>query len=313
MGSKGEEVALMRRYKSCQRWAAGMGLELQGSVIYHNWAIELPGGREHSVDTLAEVDAFLTGFEAAGGCAADECTAESRATRRVDTFLPGGESDAELRPGAEARGTADKPRSKRKTRKQLKAALKRARRTLRAECARANAAESYKITLDGYKDALLAAQRGLEAASSKVKAGARPGFFHSEGSARQRAEAMGLSMRGCKRSGIFELTLPDGETYVCPACEMDVYLDGFSKALDLDAAAVPDLVAALRGAAELAARNICTHEETFRGGGLWEICTSCGAKWADDRGGRPKYVEPKELTAAYDVLARHSNGSGGDE
>jgi len=141
----------------------------------------------------------------------------------------GGASHTDSQPAA-----SPKPRRnpKRKTRKQLKAALKRARRTIRTECARANDAESYRITLDGYRDALLAAQRELGVASRKVKASARRGFFHSERVARLRAEAMGLSMRACKREGIFELTLPNGETYVCPACEVDVYLDGFYEALE---------------------------------------------------------------------------------
>jgi hypothetical protein len=37
-----------------------------------------------------------------------------------------------------------------------------------------------------------------------------------------------------------------------------------------------------------AEQNTCLHEETHRGGVLWEICDSCGMKWADDKGGKPK-------------------------
>jgi hypothetical protein len=39
-------------------------------------------------------------------------------------------------------------------------------------------------------------------------------------------------------------------------------------------------------ALKLAGKNICPHEDTHRGGVLWEICDSCGKKWADDEGGR---------------------------
>ncbi len=50
-------------------------------------------------------------------------------------------------------------------------------------------------------------------------------------------------------------------------------------------------------------RNTCTPEETYRGGAIWEICSSCGAKWADDEGGKPPHIEPAfmvELRAAID-------------
>lgn len=29
-------------------------------------------------------------------------------------------------------------------------------------------------------------------------------------------------------------------------------------------------------------KHICEHEETHRGGAIWEICDHCGEKWADD-------------------------------
>jgi len=49
-------------------------------------------------------------------------------------------------------------------------------------------------------------------------------------------------------------------------------------------------------------RRECTHEETFRGGTIWTICSGCGAKLADDQGGFKLYVEPAEITAARKVL-----------
>jgi hypothetical protein len=43
-------------------------------------------------------------------------------------------------------------------------------------------------------------------------------------------------------------------------------------------------------------RQQCLHEETHRGGAIWEICSMCGCKWADDEGGKPEQLEPKEIT-----------------
>lgn len=50
-------------------------------------------------------------------------------------------------------------------------------------------------------------------------------------------------------------------------------------------------------------RNTCTHEETYRAGIIWEICNSCGSKWADDEGGRPEFEWPAEIEAARGLLA----------
>ena len=50
-------------------------------------------------------------------------------------------------------------------------------------------------------------------------------------------------------------------------------------------------------------RNVCTHEETHRGGFLWEICDMCGARWADDMGGKPEFKWPEIVEKARDMLA----------
>ena len=50
--------------------------------------------------------------------------------------------------------------------------------------------------------------------------------------------------------------------------------------------------------------NTCTHETTHRGGAIWEICDDCGAKWADDRGGKPKWKDPKEWEDAKEIIAK---------
>jgi hypothetical protein len=51
-------------------------------------------------------------------------------------------------------------------------------------------------------------------------------------------------------------------------------------------------------------RNTCQHESTHRGGFLWEICDDCGAKWADDEGGKPGWIDPPEWTAAESAIAK---------
>jgi len=52
-------------------------------------------------------------------------------------------------------------------------------------------------------------------------------------------------------------------------------------------------------------RNTCQHQETHRGGAIWTICDDCGCKWADDKGGMPKWKDPPEWTAARKALAAH--------
>ena len=50
-------------------------------------------------------------------------------------------------------------------------------------------------------------------------------------------------------------------------------------------------------------RNTCQHDETTRGGTIWEICSMCGAKWADDEGGKPEWQEPNEWGMAHKALS----------
>lgn len=51
-----------------------------------------------------------------------------------------------------------------------------------------------------------------------------------------------------------------------------------------------------------AERQICMHENTHRGGAIWDICDDCGAEWADDNGGKPEFKWPKEIIAARSVF-----------
>lgn len=60
---------------------------------------------------------------------------------------------------------------------------------------------------------------------------------------------------------------------------------------------------ALDAALNEVARNVCTHEETKRGGAIWTICCNCDMKWADDQGGFQPYAEPPRITAAHQTLA----------
>lgn len=50
-------------------------------------------------------------------------------------------------------------------------------------------------------------------------------------------------------------------------------------------------------------RNTCTHEETHRGGAIWEVCDSCGARWADDAGGKPEFKWPAVVEKARAILS----------
>lgn len=64
------------------------------------------------------------------------------------------------------------------------------------------------------------------------------------------------------------------------------------------------VLSALRDALAYIERNHCEHEETHRGGAIWEICDGCGEAWADDKGGKPVDagdLEPK-IQAAQAVL-----------
>lgn len=63
------------------------------------------------------------------------------------------------------------------------------------------------------------------------------------------------------------------------------------------------LVDALTQLLRWAEKQFCTHEETHRGGAIWEICDSCGAKWADDEGGRPAFEWPKAISNASAALS----------
>ena len=57
----------------------------------------------------------------------------------------------------------------------------------------------------------------------------------------------------------------------------------------------------IRDLLDLVDRETCTHEETYRGGAIWTICSNCDRRWADDRGGFVPYEDPPEVVAARAV------------
>ena len=67
-----------------------------------------------------------------------------------------------------------------------------------------------------------------------------------------------------------------------------------------------EAVLVLKDLLKYAERNTCLHENTYRGGSIWEICEDCGARWADDMGGKPINASewPKEIKAAQDYLQK---------
>jgi len=52
----------------------------------------------------------------------------------------------------------------------------------------------------------------------------------------------------------------------------------------------------------------CQHEETHRGGAIWEICDGCGKKWADDEGGKPEFKHAPPVAAAIAYLDKRRRG-----
>ena len=52
----------------------------------------------------------------------------------------------------------------------------------------------------------------------------------------------------------------------------------------------------------------CEHEDTYRGGAIWTICSQCGRKWADDEGGFVTYEQPSEITEAWELYEKLTKG-----
>ncbi len=72
------------------------------------------------------------------------------------------------------------------------------------------------------------------------------------------------------------------------------------------------LADALRGLLDRDMRKTCQHDNTHRGGFLWEICDECGAQWADDEGGKQEWADPHEWVTARAALAAYDADPGPD-
>ncbi len=98
-----------------------------------------------------------------------------------------------------------------------------------------------------------------------------------------------------------------------PIGETDTMRVGLRElALHLNKAKRADHLAdALRAMLRRDERNTCQHEDTHRGGYLWTICDACGAKWADDRGGKPEWQDPQEWTDARAALSAYEGKDNG--
>jgi len=73
-------------------------------------------------------------------------------------------------------------------------------------------------------------------------------------------------------------------------------------------AAAPKLLKALQALLARDILNTCQHDSTHRGGVIWEICEGCGAKWSDDRGGKPKWKDPVEGVLAEEAITQATKG-----
>ena len=51
--------------------------------------------------------------------------------------------------------------------------------------------------------------------------------------------------------------------------------------------------------------DTCLHEETHRGGSIWEICDQCGEMWSDDKNPKPEFSWPDGYEDVVNFLANH--------
>lgn len=59
-------------------------------------------------------------------------------------------------------------------------------------------------------------------------------------------------------------------------------------------------------------KHECLHEDTYRRGTNWTICSACGRKWGDDEGGFVPYKEPEVLSEADQFLCEFNPENYGD-
>jgi ribosomal protein L37AE/L43A len=107
----------------------------------------------------------------------------------------------------------------------------------------------------------------------------------------------------CADTGAIILT--DGKVILCRHCQSDdtPYGPENRRIRELEAE-VERLREALRALLEHVEKETCLHEEIYRGGAIWEICRDCGAKWADDEGGKPEFKWPQAVEQARAALPK---------
>jgi hypothetical protein len=101
-----------------------------------------------------------------------------------------------------------------------------------------------------------------------------------------------------------ESSKPDSLSHIaaCVAVEDHMYKYADARVSE----ATRELVDGLRKAITQAEIRICTHDETHRGGAIWEICDQCGAKWADDEGGKPEFKWPEAIVELNALIAKYT-------
>lgn len=116
-----------------------------------------------------------------------------------------------------------------------------------------------------------------------------PGTFGGQALWTKRTETSGYHLQTSENAVLIQKQLENSATKKALVDPRDALL---GRALE-----------ALRALMRRSQRDLCHHEETHRGGVLWEICDHCGAKWADDEGGKPEWRDPEEWDQGYAVIA----------
>lgn len=96
-----------------------------------------------------------------------------------------------------------------------------------------------------------------------------------------------------------------GHTVFCTLGDVaDAWAGWSAKSYYAQPVALPDgWVAVMQALVHHIEQETCQHEETYRGGAIWEICRDCGEKWSDDRNPKPEFAWPKCVEDARVLLA----------
>lgn len=84
----------------------------------------------------------------------------------------------------------------------------------------------------------------------------------------------------------------------------------YKKSAEAAEARVKELEAGLLSLLRHVDNETCTHEDTYRGGLIWTICSACGCKWADDRGGFVPHCDAPAVSGARALLSHKDKTNG---